>query len=85
MNNISEQVFENVEEDYQGNFDADFIEFKIYELDSLIKNFQELYFCSDLQTESLINVITEKSTKLRKYFQLFLQSYLQQNFSRKNI
>lgn len=84
MNNLPEHFLDDLEEDYKYNFDVDFIELKICELDNLIKIFDEIHFNSEQKIGYLLDIIVNKSSRLKKYFQLFLENYLSQNFSCKN-
>ena len=84
MNKLPEHFFEDLEEDYEYDFDENFLEIKIEELDDLIKIFEALYFYSDLKKENLLYVIVNKSAKLRKCFQLYLKKYFIQDISCKN-
>lgn len=84
MSKLPDHFLDDLEEDYDYEFDENFFEIKICELDNLIKIFEEIHFNSELKIESLLNVITNKSAKLRKCFQLFLENKMYQNFSCKN-
>jgi len=84
MSNLPDKLFEDLEEDYKYDLDVDFMELKICELDNLVKIFEEIYYNSNLKVESLLNVIVNKSARLRKYFQLFLENYISENNSCKN-
>jgi len=84
MNNLPEHFLEDLEEDYDYNCDFNFIELKICELDNLIKILEEIYFNSEVQVDSLLYIVINKSSKLREYFQLFLKNNIYQNFSCKN-